>query len=239
MSEYDDAAVVSETPENVIKGFAQASETTLLFSDTLKLHLADKSGTAINPFTEILDQEMFNLLEFPHILPEHTRSFVLWQKNVVALDITEIAAIETPKGYRFKYDVKGARLEQMHDDEQRHITIKNFLDEQEEYFQQFNEVRATLEAIEERFIAVDDMLVRAQAIDEEVAPRLDKMKKRLEEMRIKLCDIRAVLEDNALPDVPYFKQGLHNIKGLMLELSELNLNIRDCIQKHRLRQDEE
>jgi len=232
-------AASSIDPDEVIKGFGQASETTLLFSDALKLFLAFEKNDIQNPYKEIDDEEVMNLCAQPGRLPEHLKSFILWQSNILKLDILEISKTEMPKGFKFKYDVKGSRLAAMGSNEERKAAIQTYMDEQERYFAKFNEVRAILEATEDRFVTIEGMLLRAESMDDAVSSRIQNEKDALEEIKKQLCDIRAVLEDDVLPDVINFDKAPEIAKGVMVRLSEINITLRDNIRKHQVSRDEE
>ena len=234
----DIPATPSVDPDEVIKGFGQASETTLLFSDALKLFLASERGGVQNPYEEIDDSETLSLCSAPERLPKHLRSFILWQANILKLDNEEISKTELPKGFKFKYDVKGSRLAEMATDEERQTAIKTFLEEQEHYFAKFNEVRAILEATEDRFITIEGVLLRAESMDDAVSSRVQNEKTALEEIKKQLCDIRAILEDEVLPDIINFDKAPDIAKGVMVRLSEINITLRDNIRKHQLSRDD-
>ncbi len=226
-------------PDEVIKGFGQASETTLLFSDSLKLFLALERDGIQNPYEQIDESEVINLCGAPDRLPEHLKRFILWQTNILKLDILEISKTEMPKGFKFKYDVKGSRLQEMTTDDERKAAIQIYMNEQEQYFAKFNEVRAILESAEDRFITIESVLLRAESMDDAVISRIQNEKSALEEIKKQLCDIRAILEDDVLPDLINFDKAPEIAKGLMIQLSEINIAQRDNIRKHQLSSDEE
>ncbi len=232
-------ASASIDPDEVIKGFGQASETTLLFSDALKLFLASEKIGVKNPYEELSDNEVINLCAEPGRLPEHLKSFILWQTNILKLDIIEISQTEMPKSFKFKYDVNGSRLDEMTSDDERKAAIQTYMDEQERYFAKFNEVRAILEATEDQFIKIEGILLRAESMDDAVSGRIKAEKEALGEIKKQLCDMRAILEDDVLPDVINLDKALEITKELMIQLSEINITLRDNIRRHQLSRDDE
>ena len=239
MNEISGGAPSSVDPDEVIKGFVQASETILLFSEALKLFLAFEKGGVQNPYEEIDESEVINLCGTPDRLPEHLKSFILWQANILKLDVIEISKTEMPKGFKFKYDVKGSRLAEMASDEERKAAIQTYLNEQEAYFAKFNEVRAILEATEDRFITIESVLLRAESMDDAVSSCVKSEKEALEEIKKQLCDIRAILEDDVLPDIINFDNAPEIAKGVIVRLSAINITLRDNIRKHQLSRDDE
>lgn len=219
--------------DQVIKGFGTASETTLLLSEALKLFLSLERNNIKNPYDIIEDHEVINVCSYPDHLPEHTKKFVSWQTNILKIDADEISKTELPKGMKLKYDVKGKRLEEL-DDETRKQAIQRYMDELEKYFRQFNDVLAILEATEDRFTTIESMLLRAESLDANIAARIQAEKQQLEEIRKNLCDLRAILEDEILPDVINFEHAPSVAKGMMTKLSALNISIKDTIRKYNV-----
>lgn len=220
-------------PAQVLRGFANASETTLLLSHTLQLFLTLEKSNVLNPYEEVDEDEVITLIMNPDRLPEHVRSFILWQANILKLDVVEVGKTEVAKGFKTKYDVKGARLAACSSDDERKKLIHVFMEEQEQYFKKFNEVRAILEATEERFVTIEDVLMRAESMDESVCSRIRQEKDALDAIRQKLCDLRALLEDEVLPDIINFEHAPDIAQSFMIELSEINIRLRDNIRKHR------
>lgn len=216
-----------------VKGFDKASETTILVGDSLKLFLACERRSIKNPYEEIADDEVVMLCRHPERLPPHFRNFILWQKNIVKLDAAEICETGTPKGFKFKYDVKGAKLAEIESDDERTQCIQTFLDEQETYFAKFNEVRAILEATEDRFLTIEETLSRAESLDDSLSTDAQNEKAEIEDIRKKLCDMRAVLEDDVLPDLIRFGSAPDHAKALMVQLSDINVRLRDKMRKHQ------
>jgi len=170
-------------------------------------------------------------------LPPQLRHFILWECNVVQRDHGEILNIEMPRGLTKKYDVKGARLSADNDSNARVAVIQACIDEVEDYFTRFNEVRAILEATEDRFKTVEERLVRAESMDGSLARVLGDQKKVVEDMRISLTNLNADLEDDVLPDLIKFENTPERARALMVMLSQTNLTIRDAIRRYNLGED--
>lgn len=229
-----DMPQTSVDADAVIKGFGEASETTLLLLEALKLFLATERSGVRNPYEEISDSEVIALCIHPERLPKELNRFILWQTNILKLDAGEIAQTEVPKGFKFKYDVKGARLAEMSSDEERKLCIQTYINEQENYFSKFNEVLAILEATEDRFMTIEGVLLRAESRGGGMAQHINSEKQALDDIRKKLCDIRAILENDVLPDLISFENTPDIAKGLMTQLSALNISLRDNIRKHNV-----
>lgn len=235
-----DAAAPPSVPidsDAVLKGFGQASETTLLLGEALKLFLANQREGVLNPYEDIAEEDAFALCKHPESLPEYLRRFIFWQKNILKLDSEETAKTQIPKGFKTKYGVKGLRLAGMATDTERRSAIEQYHEEQEHYFQRFHEVLAILEAAEDRFITIEDVLLRAESADAAIGARVQDQKNALEEIRKKLCSIRSILEDEVLPDIISFEHAPEVAKSLMIDLSTINIALREAIRQHHLEED--
>ncbi|MGH1397964.1 MAG: hypothetical protein ACRBCT_01990 [Alphaproteobacteria bacterium] len=222
--------------EQVLKSFGQTSETQFSLLYALQLFIAceeDKSHAAY----DIAGEDAFRLCAAPGRLGKnlvHIRDFILWQRNILKLDDGEILETELPRGLKHKYPVKASRLAEEPSREVRESGIKTLLDEIDAYMAKFNEVRAILEATEDRFLTVEETLSRAESLDEGVAGAMKDQKAELERMRIALTDLRGDLEDPTLPDLIKFADTPKAAWGLMKHLSAVNLQAREAIRRYQL-----
>ncbi|MGB0719063.1 MAG: hypothetical protein ACPGRX_01230 [Bdellovibrionales bacterium] len=224
--------------EVVIKNFSGASETDFILLYVLQLFLAIEEERTHDAYG-IEDQSVFALCDSPSRLPQGIRDFILWQTNIMKRDNGEIIALGMPKGLTKKYAVKQARLAEMEDDAVRVATIQDCIDEIEIYMAAFNETRAILEAVEDHFATVEDVLLRAESMNDDLARRLKPQKKVVEEMRMAITDLRGVIEDDIMPDTIKFKDVPLRAWTLMKTLSDCNLKTRDAIRLHDIAQDDD
>jgi len=229
---------MSPDKEIVLKNFGQASETNFMLHYVLQLFLSieeDRTHDAYNVDAE----HVYALCHSPARLPANIRHFIMWECNIVQRDHGEILNIEMPRGLTKKYDVKGARLEGDTDRDNRIAMIQSCIDEVNDYFARFNEVRAIMEATEDRFKTVEDRLLRAETMDGSLARAMVDQKREIEAMRITITDLNGDLEDDVLPDLIKFEGTPEKAKQLMVSLSNTNLKIRDAIRKYNLGIDED
>ena len=229
---------MSPAKEVILKNFGHASETNFMLHYVLQLFLSVEEDRTNSPYN-IEQESVLTLCNNPGRLPANIRNFILWEANIVQRDNGEILNLEMPLGLTKKYDVKGARLESHENREERIASIQACIAEVDEYFRRFNEVRAILEATEDRFKTIEDHLLRAESMDGSLAKALSDQKKVIEEMRISLTDMNANLEDDNLPDIIKFQSTPEQAYGLMIALSEVNLRIRDAIRRYNLGKDDE
>ncbi|MEZ5814861.1 MAG: hypothetical protein R3E13_09145 [Alphaproteobacteria bacterium] len=227
----------SINPEDVIKGFEDASETILLLSDTLKLFLATEKGGVKNPYEEISHEEAMALCGNPAPLPGHLKNFILWQSNILQRDVLEISETEMPKSFHCKYDVKGSWLADMESDDLRKAAMQTYLEEEEAYFTVFNEACALLEAAEERLASVERVLLQAKSLGGGVTARVQAEHKMLEETRGKLGDIRAAMEGRILPDPATFQDVPELVQEALIRLGEIHITAHDAVRLHVLGRD--
>lgn len=221
-------------PDIVLKNFGASSETTFLLMYTVQLFLGLEENKTSNPYQNVAESDAFALCAAPSRLPAHIRDFILWQRNILKLDDREILETEMPRGLTKKYAVKGARLEETESGDERRARIQECIDEQNEYFEQFNEVIAIIEATEDRFTTVEECLLRAESMDDRLISLLKDHKEELDKMRQQLTEMRADVEHSALPDLIKFHDTPAKARALMKHLSEVNLYTRDAIRKHNL-----
>lgn len=228
---------MTSDPDLVLKSFGSSSETTFLLLYTLQLFLAKEENKTRNAY-EIPEESVFALCASPARLPAHIRDFILWQRNILKLDDREILETEMPRGLTKKYAVKSKALERTDDAQERAGLIDECIAEQNVYLERLNEVRAILEATEDRFVSVEETLLRAESLDERLVRVLADQKQELDRMRQELTALRADLEHSALPDLIKFQDTPKKAMRLMTHLSEVNLHTRDAIRKHNLADDE-
>jgi len=224
---------MSPDKEVVLKNFGQASETNFSLHYVLQLFLSIEQGRTHDAYN-IEEERVFALCGTPQSLPVNIRNFILWECNTIQRDNGEILNIEMPRGLTKKYDVKGSRLEGDSDDAHRLEVIQECITEVDAYFARFNEVRAVLEATNDRFKTVEERLVRAESMDGSLAGVLAGQKTVIEEMRIALTELNADLEDDVLPDLIKFQNTPESARALMVRLSEANLLIRDAIRRYNV-----
>ena len=229
---------MSPEKELVLKNFGYASETNFMFYYILQLFLSIEEERTHDPYN-IEPEHVYAICDAPARLPKNIRNFIMWETNSVQRDSEEIMNIEMPRGLTKKYDVKGARLEEDPDPASREAVIRTCIDEVDDYFAQFNEVRAILEATDDRFKTVEDRLLRAESMDGSLAKVLSDQKRVVEDMRITLTELIGDLEDDEMPDLIKFAETPKKALALMVTLSETNLKIRDAIRKYNLGQDDE
>jgi hypothetical protein len=229
--------VPSINPEDVIKGFEDASETILLLSDTLKLFLAAEKGGVKNPYEEIGHEEAMALCGNPGRLPAHLKSFILWQSNILQLDILEILGTEMPKSFHCKYGVKGSWLADMASDDLRKAAMQSYLEEEESYFTVFNEACALLEAAEERLASVKRVLLQAKSLGGGVTARVQAEHKALEEIEMQLGELRAAMEGRILPDPEAFQNVPEIVQEALIRLGEIHITAHDAVRLHVLGRD--
>ena len=229
---------MSPDKEIVLKNFGFASETNFMFYYILQLFLSIEEERTHDPYN-IEPEHVYALCDAPARLPRNIRNFIMWETNSVQRDNEEIMNIEMPRGLTKKYDVKAARLEEDPAPASREAAINTCLNEVDDYFGQFNEVRAILEATEDRFKTVEDRLLRAETMDGSLARVLSDQKRVVEEMRITITNLKGDLEDDEMPDLIKFSETPNKARALMVTLSETNLKIRDAIRKYDLGQDDE
>ena len=221
-------------PDAAVKGFSQASETVMTVFDSLQLFLATERDGILNPYEEIENTEVYQLLGYPDRLPSNLLTFIRWLTTIGKLDIHEISKVELPKGFKFKYDVKGARLQEMDSDAVRKATIQTFLHELETYFHDFHRVRAILEAAEDRLVSVDEAYLTTTAVYPGLLDQIKGEKTALEDIRNRLTEKRALIEDNVLPDTVRFEALIDGSRSIMFDLSQTFLNIQDKQRKYQL-----
>ena len=229
---------MSPDKEMVLKNFGFASETNFMFYYILQLFLSIEEERTHDPYN-IEPEHVYAICDAPARLPKNIRNFILWETNSVQRDAEEIMNIEMPRGLTKKYDVKAARLEEEQDPAVRETLIRKCLDEVDDYFAQFNEVRAILEATDDRFKTVEDRLLRAEGMDGALGRVLNDQKRVIEDMRITITELNGDLEDDEMPDLIKFEHTPDKARTLMVTLSETNLKIRDAIRKYNLGQDDE
>ncbi|MFK7839579.1 MAG: hypothetical protein AB8B83_04550 [Bdellovibrionales bacterium] len=227
---------MSPDKEIVLRNFGQASETNFMLHYVLQLFLSIEQNRTHDPYN-IEQESVLDLFKNDARIPRNIRTFILWEANIIQRDHGEILNIEMPRGLTKKYDVKGARLEADKDVNTRISAIQACLEEVEHYFIRFNEVRAILEATEDRFKTVEERLLRAESMDGSLAGVLAEQKKVVEEIRITLTNLNADLEDDALPDLIKFEKTPERAMSLMVTLSEANLYIRDAIRRYNVGDD--
>jgi len=228
---------MSPDKEIVLQNFGFASETDFMFYYILQLFLSLEEERTHDPYN-IAAEHVYALADTPARLPVHIRNFIMWECNIVKRDNEEIMNIQMPRGLTTKYDVKAARLAEDPDREDREKRIRNVIDEVNEYFARFNEVRAVLESIQDRFKTVEDHLLRAESIDGGLARVLVDQKRMIEDMRIQITELNGDLEDDTMPDLIKFAETPNKALALMVSLSEANLKIRDAIRRYNLSQDD-
>jgi len=229
---------MSPDKEMVLKNFGFASETNFMFYYILQFFLSLEEDRTHDPYN-IDPSHVYALCDAPARLPGNIRNFILWETNSVQRDAEEIMNIEMPRGLTKKYDVKASRLETEIDPAVRESAIRACIDEVDDYFAQFNEVRAILEATEDRFKTVEDRLLRAETMDGSLAKVLSDQKRVIEQMRITITELNGDLEDDEMPDLINFEHTPDKARALMVSLSETNLKIRDAIRKYNLGLDDE
>lgn len=217
----------------VLKSFGKTSETEFSILHTLQLFIGAEEGRSQFAY-DIPAEDAFRLCAAPGRMPAHIRDFILWQKNILKLDDAEILETELPRGLKKKYPVKSSRLAEITDAAERARLIGELMDEINDYMAKFNEVRAILEATGDRFLTVEDILARAESLDQGVAGAMKTQKAELERMRIALTDLRGDLEDPALPDLIKFEGTPQKAWALMKQLSDVNLQARDAIRRYQL-----
>ncbi len=227
---------MSADKEIVLKNFGFASETHFMFYYVLQLFLSLEEDRTHDPYS-IEAGNVYSLCESPGRLPTHIRHFIMWECNIIQRDSEEIMNIEMPRGLTQKYDVKASYLAQLEDKVMREKAIQSCIDEINGYFGQLNEVRAVLEATNDRFKTVEDHLVSAESMDGGLARILSEQKRVIEDLRIQLTAFNADLEDDVMPDVIKFEEIPERALNLMITLSETNLKIRDAIRRYSLGQD--
>jgi len=229
---------MSPAKEVILKNFGHASETNFMLHYILQLFLSVEDDRTNDPYN--IDQEsVLALCHTPSRLPDNLRNFILWECNIVQRDNGEILNLEMPLGLTKKYDVKGARLQEHENRDERIAAIQACLKEVDEYFRRFNEVRAILEATDDRFKTIEDHLLRAESLDGSLAKALTDQKRVIDDMRMSLTEMNGDLEDDNLPDLIKFQKTPEKAYGLMIALSEVNLRIRDAIRRYNLGKDEE
>lgn len=229
---------MSPDKEIVLKNFGYASETNFMFYYVLQLFLSIEEDRTHDPYN-IEAENVYTLCEAPGRLPANIRNFIMWECNMIQRDSEEIMNIEMPRGLTQKYDVKEAYLAKIEDKAERETCIQKCIDEIDVYFAKFNEVRAVLEATDDRFKTVEDHLLRAESMDGSLARVLSEQKRVIEDLRVQLTDLNADLEDDEMPDLIKFEHTPEKALALMVTLSEANLKIRDAIRKYDLGQDDE
>lgn len=229
---------MTSDPDVVLNAFDTTSETVFLLRYTLKLFLSMEEGTTREAY-ETSEESMFHLCASPGRLPAPIRDFIIWQRNALKLDDREITETQLPKGLKKKYPVKTMRLAEMESDAERIAVIEDCIAEQVEYFDKFNEVRAIIEATEDRYRSVEETILRAESMDDGLSKALKDSKQAMDDMLRKLTDLRADLEDSKLPDILKFKDTPMHAWNLMKSLSDINLKARDAIRKHHIAMDDD
>lgn len=224
---------MTSDPDEVLNAFDMQSETLFLLQYTLQLFLAMEEGVTRSAY-DVSDEKVLHLCAAPARLPPALRDFILWQRNILKLDDREIIDTHMPRGLQKKYAVKGARLAEMSDDAEREAMIKECIAEQAEYLEKFNEVRAILEATQDRFRTVEDTILRAESLDSGLEKSLFDQKKAMDDMLLEITELRAGLEDTHLPDLIKFDATPQKAWQLMKRLSNVNLKARDAMRIHRL-----
>lgn len=229
---------MSPDKEIVLKNFGQASETNFMLHYVLQLFLSIEEDRTHDPYN-IEAEHVYALCQSPARLPANIRNFILWECNIIQRDNGEILNIEMPRGLTKKYDVKGARLEADTDAQARLTALNACIDEVDAYFARFNEVRAVLEATDDRFKTVEDRVLRAESMDGSLARALSDQKRGIDQIRIDLTNLHADLEDDVMPDLIKFQTTPKKAQELMVRLSETNLKVRDAIRKYNLGQEDD
>lgn len=217
-----------------LKSFGVTSETEFLLLYCLQLFLSMENDKTHCPYDGVSRESAMTLCGSPARLPTHIRDFILWQRNILKLDDGEILDTEMPRGLQKKYAVKGARLAEIEDKQQREVLIRECLEEVDSYLARFNEVRAVLEATEDRFMTVEETLLRAESLDDGVSRAMKDQKDELERMRKELTELRGDIEDICLPDTIKFEHTPDKAQNLMKHLSEVNLQAREAIRLYQL-----
>lgn len=228
---------MSPDKEVVLKNFGFASETNFMFYYILQLFLSIEEDRTHDPYN-IEEESVYALCLSPGRLPVHIKNFILWECNIVQRDNGEILNIEMPRGLTKKYDVKGARLGAEPDKAVRESAIRACIDEVNDYLEKFHEVRAVLEATNDRFKTVEDRLLRAESMDSALGNALSDQKRAIDDMRIILTELYSDIEDDVMPDLIKFEHTPNKALALMRQLSETNLKIRDAIRRYDLGADE-